>query len=129
MLGLMMWERVLLVAVAGAIGSVFRYGVAGFVDDRVGPTVIGTFIVNVTGTLALGLFLGLTEDRWLAPSLVRTAVAIGFLGAYTTFSTFMFQTVDMAESGSTGTAFLNVGASLAIGLAAVYAGLTAGRAL
>lgn len=124
-----MWERVLLVAVAGAAGSVLRYAVAGFVDGRLGPTVLGTFVVNISGALLLGLFLGLTEERWLAPPLARTAIAIGFLGAYTTFSTLTFETVDLAESGSTGTALLNIGGSVVIGLAAVYAGLTAGRAL
>ncbi len=125
----MIWERVLLVALAGAAGSVLRYGVAGFVDDRMGPTVLGTFVVNVTGALLLGLLLGVTEERWLAPALVRTAIAIGFLGAFTTFSTLAFETVDLAEAGSTGTALLNVGGSMVIGLAAMYGGLTLGRAL
>lgn len=125
----MIWERVLLVALAGAAGSVLRYGVAGFVDDRIGPTVLGTFVVNVSGALLLGLFLGLSEERWMVPSLARTAIAIGFLGAYTTFSTLAFETVDLAESGSTATALLNVGGSLVIGLAAMYGGLTLGRAL
>lgn len=124
-----MWERVLVVAIAGAAGSVLRYGVAGFVDDRLGSTALGTFIVNISGALLLGLFLGLTEDRWLAPTLARTAIAIGFLGAYTTFSTLTFETVDLAESGSTATALLTIGGSVVIGLAAMYAGLTAGRAL
>ncbi len=125
----MIWERVLLVALAGAAGSVLRYGVAGFVDDRLGPTVLGTFIVNVSGALLLGLLLGITEERWLAPPLVRTALAIGFLGAFTTFSTLAFETVDLAESGSLATAMLNVGGSVAAGLVAVYAGLTLGRAI
>lgn len=124
-----MWERVVLVAAAGALGSLARYALEGFVDDRLGPTVLGTFVVNVTGALLLGLLLGITEERWLAPSLVRTAVAIGFLGAYTTFSTLAFETVDLAESGSLATAALNVGGSVAAGLVAVYAGLTLGRAI
>ncbi|MEX0785355.1 MAG: CrcB family protein [Dehalococcoidia bacterium] len=124
-----MVERVIAVAIAGALGSLLRYVVEGFVDDRLGPTVLGTFVVNVTGALLLGLFLGLTEERWLAPALARTAVAIGFLGAYTTFSTLAFETVDLAESGSLATAALNVGGSVAVGLAAVYAGLTLGRAI
>lgn len=125
----MIWERVLLVALAGAAGSVLRYGVTGLVDDRLGSTVLGTFVVNVTGALLLGLLLGVTEERWVAPALVRTAIAIGFLGAFTTFSTFAFETVDLAESGSLAAAMLNVGGSVAAGLVAVYAGLTLGRAL
>ena len=122
-----MIERVLLVAAAGALGSLLRYGLEGFVDDRLGPTVLGTFLVNVSGALALGLFIGLTEERWLAPAYARTAIAIGFLGAYTTFSTLMFESVDQAESGAYLTAAMNVVGSVAAGLAAVYAGLVIGR--
>jgi CrcB protein len=124
-----MWERVLLVAVGGALGSVLRYAFEGFVDDRLGPTVLGTFAVNVTGTLLLGLFLGLSEERFLIPALARTAIAIGLLGGYTTFSTLMYETVDLAESGSGLTAALNALGSLAAGLVAVYAGLILGRAV
>ena len=122
-------DRILLVAAGGALGALLRYGVEGYVDDRLGPTVLGTFLVNVSGALVLGLFLGLTEERFMAPALARTAVAIGFLGAYTTFSTLMFESVDLAESGSIATAMLNIGGSVAAGLAAVYAGLTLGRSL
>ena len=124
---LMIWERLLLVAAAGALGALARYGVDGIVNDRLGPTVLGTFIVNVSGALALGLFVGLTEGRWLAPALARPAIAIGFLGAYTTFSTLMFESADLAESGSLATAFVNVAGSAAVGLLAVYAGLAIGR--
>ncbi len=125
----MMWERVLLIAAAGALGSVLRYSVAGLVDDRLGPTVLGTFVVNVSGAFLLGLFIGLTEERWMVPALGRTAIAIGFLGAYTTFSTLAFETVDLADSGSLATALLNISGSITIGLVAVYAGLTLGRAI
>lgn len=123
----MMWERVLLIAVSGALGSVLRYSVAGIVDDRLGPTVLGTFVVNVSGAFLLGLFIGLSEERWMVPALGRTAIAIGFLGAYTTFSTLAFETVDLADSGSLATASLNIGGSITAGLLAVYAGLALGR--
>jgi fluoride exporter len=89
--------------------------------------VLGTFIVNVSGALVLGLFLGLTEGRWIAPPLARPAIAIGFLGAYTTFSTLMFESVDLAESGALATAFVNIIGSGSAGLLAVYAGLVVGR--
>jgi CrcB protein len=122
-----MWERVLLIAFAGGLGSISRYGLEGLVDDKLGPTVLGTFIVNVTGALALGLFVGVTEERFMLPALARPAIAIGFLGGYTTFSTLMFETIDLAESGSYLTAALNASGSVAGGLAAMYAGLTLGR--
>jgi len=123
----MTWERLLLIAAAGALGALSRYAVDGLVADRLGPTVLGTFIVNISGALALGVFLGLTEGRWIAPPLARPAIAIGFLGAYTTFSTLAFETVDLAESGSLFTAFVNIAGSASAGLVAVYTGLTVGR--
>jgi len=121
------WERLVLIAVGGALGALFRYGVEGLVDSRLGPTVLGTFVVNVSGALALGVFLGITEGRWIAPPLARPAIAIGFLGAYTTFSSLAFETIDLAESGSLLAAFVNMAGSAAAGLAAVYAGLAIGR--
>jgi fluoride exporter len=123
----MTWERLLLIAIGGALGALLRYGVGGFVTDRLGPTVLDTFIVNITGALVLGIFLGLSEGRWMAPALARPAVAIGFLGAYTTFSTLAFETVDLAESGAFFTAFLNMAGSACVGLLSVYAGLVIGR--
>jgi CrcB protein len=122
-----MWERVLLVALGGAVGSVLRYAVAGWVNDWAGPSAWGTFVVNVTGALALGLFLGATEERFIPPHLARTAIAIGLLGGYTTFSTLMFETVDLAEVGSWWPAVLNAAGSVGVGLAAMYAGLALGR--
>jgi len=124
-----MWEKVVLIAVAGATGSLLRYGVSGLMDDWLGPTVLGTFAVNVAGALALGLFLGVSEERFMAPALARTAIAIGFLGAFTTFSTLMFESVDLAESRSFVAAAANVLGSLAAGLVAVYVGLTLGRSV
>jgi CrcB protein len=118
-----------MIALGGALGSVLRYTVDGAVVDRFGPTALGTFVVNLTGALVLGLFLGVTEERWLAPPLARPAIAIGLLGGYTTFSTLMFETVDLAETGSYLAALVNIGGSVTAGLAAMYAGLAIGRGL
>ncbi len=96
-------------------------------NDAIGPTVLGTFLVNVSGAFVLGLFLALTEERFVLPS--RTVVAIGFLGAYTTFSTLMFESVDRMESGDMLLGWVNVSGSVGAGLAAVYAGLSLGRIL
>jgi CrcB protein len=124
-----MLERVLVIALGGALGSVLRYGVDGAVTDRLGPTALGTFAVNVTGALLLGVFLGLTEERFLAPPLARPAIAIGLLGGYTTFSTLMFESVDLLEAGSYVSALVNVVGSVVAGMVAMYAGLALGRAL
>lgn len=124
-----MLERVVLIAIGGALGALARYGVSGVVDAWRGPTVLGIFAVNISGALALGLLIGFTEDRLSFPALARTAIGIGFLGAYTTFSTLMFETADLAENGSWATAALNAGGSVAAGLVAVYAGLVLGRSV
>jgi CrcB protein len=124
-----MWERVVLIAIAGALGSVLRYGVDGLVTDRLGATVLGTFAVNITGALLLGAFLGVSEGRFVLPALARPAIAIGLLGGYTTFSTLMFETVDLVESGSFLAAGANAGGSVAAGLAALYGGLVLGRSV
>jgi CrcB protein len=123
----MAWDRILVIAAGGALGALSRYGMGTFVANWLGSSVLGTFVVNISGALALGLFLGLVESRWNAPALAAPAIGIGFLGAYTTFSTLMLESVDLAESRAVATAALNVIGSVCVGLAAAYAGLLVGR--
>jgi CrcB protein len=123
-------ERIIYIAFAGALGAVARYAVQGWVNDLVGrPTVLGTLAVNLTGAFLLGLFLALTEDRYLTSGPWRTAGAVGFLGAYTTFSTLVFESVDRLETGDILAATANLGGSVALGLIAVYVGQVLGRTL
>ena len=123
-------ERLVSIAVAGAFGALSRYAVQGWVNDLAGrPTVLGTLAVNLSGAFLLGLFLALTEERYLTSGPWRTAGAVGFLGAYTTFSTLVFESVDRLETGDILAAGANLGGSLALGLVAVYAGQVLGRAL
>ena len=84
-------------------------------------------MVNVLGSFLLGLLmhLGLATD--LIPPHLRTAVAIGFLGAFTTFSTFSYETVQFIQEGAWGAAFLNVFSGVALGLVAVFAGIFTGK--
>jgi CrcB protein len=118
------------VAVAGALGALSRYGVQGWVNDALGrPTVMGTLVVNLSGAFVLGLFLALTEERYLVSGPWRTMGAVGFLGAYTTFSTLMFESVDRLETGDILTATANLVGSVLLGLIATYLGLTLGRAV
>ena len=118
------------IAVAGALGALARYGLDGLISRRA-PTSFpwGTFVINVSGSFLLGIaFVAMTErfrpDPWL-----RSAVTIGFLGAYTTFSTFSLETYRLVEDGAYGLALANALGSLTAGLAAVYAGVVIGRAL
>lgn len=111
------------VAVAGAIGAPARYLLDGFVQDRTaGAFPWGTFVINMTGSLALGLLTGAALYHAF-PSTPKVILGTGFCGAYTTFSTFTFETVRLLEDGDVTEAFLNAAVSLTVGLAAAAAGL------
>lgn len=80
------------IAIAGALGALARYGLEGVVGRRTGGQFPwGTLVVNVTGAFVLGLFFTLATERWAAAPWLRSSVTIGFLGAYTTFSTLSFE--------------------------------------
>ena len=116
-------------AVGGAFGTMSRYALSGWVIQRFGPSVLGTFTVNIVGSFLIGLILVLTEGRFLVPADVRTFATTGFLGGFTTFSTFMFETMGLVEDGSLQRASLNAVGSLVIGLVAVWLGMTIARLL
>jgi CrcB protein len=119
-----------LVALGGAAGSVTRYLVDGWVLDRTGTAFpYGTLVINLSGSFVLGLLAALTMDRALLPAEIRGPLMIGFLGAYTTFSTLMLESWRLLEGGQAVLALVNAAGSVAIGLVAVGAGLLLGRAL
>jgi CrcB protein len=114
----------LLLAVAGAaaLGAVCRYVVDLVVQhqhDQNFPW--GTVVINVSGSLLLGLVLGLATHHGL-PAAPATVLGTGFLGGYTTWSTYLWETVSLAETGAWAPAALNLLGSLAAGLAAAAAG-------
>ena len=109
--------------VAAAIGAPARYLVDGLVQDHTeGAFPWGTFVVNITGCLVLGVVTGLGLYHGLGAT-TRTVIGTGGMGAYTTFSSFSFETVRLAEEGATSEAVRNVAASLLVGLAAASLGL------
>ena len=110
-------------AVAAAFGALARYGVDSAIGTR-GSFPLGIFVVNVAGSFALGLLLAATTDRWL-----RMTVGVGFLGAFTTFSTFAFQSWSLLDEGKVAVGIANLAASCAAGLGAVWLGIVLGRAL
>ncbi|MGZ4674403.1 MAG: fluoride efflux transporter CrcB, partial [Ilumatobacteraceae bacterium] len=100
-----------------------RYLIDGLVQDRTdGAFPWGTFVVNASGCFVLGVISGLGLYHGLAGS-TRTVLGTGGMGAYTTFSTFTFETVRLAEEGAMNEAVRNVVASLLVGLAAASIGL------
>ena len=115
------------VAMGGALGALARYGVARAALLLGAPGVLAIFMVNSTGAFALGLLVGLVEQRLqLAPAL-RVGLGVGVLGSFTTFSTLVYDVVARTESGAWLQAGLNLGGSLLAGLLLVGAGLALGR--
>jgi CrcB protein len=115
--------------VGGALGAPARYLVDGWVEPRVASVFPwGTFVVNVTGSLVLGAVTGLALYHGLG-DVPRAAIATGFCGAYTTFSTFSYETVQLIERGELGRAVGNALGSIAVGLLAAGLGLAVAAAL
>ena len=121
---------VVLVALGGAVGAAARYVVDGWISDRTGGQFPwGTLAINLTGSLVLGVLFTLTVERNFISAATRGPLMIGFVGAYTTFSTLMLESWRLWEDGSVGLALGNLVGSTVLGLVAVVAGLTIGRAL
>jgi len=114
-----------LVALGSAIGGTFRYWLAGVVSQASSGTFPwGTLVVNVSGSALIGLFATLTsvDGRFLVPTEWRTFFMVGICGGYTTFSSFSLQTLTLAQDGEWLAAGMNVMASVALCLVAVWLG-------
>ena len=113
----------LLVGIAGAAGAVSRYGIGLWAERFLGGHfAFGTLLVNVLGCLALGFLLELDRGTALVTHPVRMLGAVGFLGAFTTFSTFGYETLRYLQDGASHLALLNISANLVLGLGAVWIG-------
>jgi len=120
--------KYLWIGVAGAAGALSRYGLGLVVKGLAGPGFpAGTLLINVTGSLLIGLVAGLGSDRGPIPPAWRVPVATGFIGAYTTFSTWTVDSVQLLESGRGGAALTNVVVSVVAGAVAVWVGLLVSR--
>lgn len=119
-----------LIAVFGALGALSRYGVGQLSYRVLGSQFpYGTLAVNVIGCFLLGLLMHVGLTTTLVSDTMRTALSIGFLGAFTTFSTFGYETVYYLEQSDWRQAALNVATNLVLGLMAVFAGLVLGRTM
>ena len=122
--------KYLAVAAGSALGGVLRYYLGGTVLARAaGSFPLATFVINVTGSFVIGFFLTLAAERVQLGQHLRLAVAVGFVGAYTTFSTFEYETARLVEERRPVLALLNVALSVVVGFAAVWAGIWAARAV
>lgn len=122
--------KIVLIAGFGAAGALSRYGIDSWVagiSESDFPW--STLIVNVAGSFLLGVLIAVTTERLLLDHNWRVALGIGFLSSFTTFSTYTYDTVRLAEDSAWALALANVFGMLALGLAAALAGLLVGRAV
>ena len=109
--------HLLLIGLGGFAGAIARYVVDGWTTDLThGSFPWGTMIVNITGSFVLGILFALTVERALLPAEVRGPLMIGFIGAYTTFSTLALESWRMLEDGATLQAVANLGGSVVLGI-------------
>lgn len=119
-------NTMLWVGAGGFLGSVLRYLVAGYVQ-RISESIgfpYGTLAVNVIGCFCIGFLSEMSTMRGVLSAETRALFITGTLGGFTTFSTFSLETMNLLRDGQTTLALLNMGASLAIGLGAVWSGYT-----
>ena len=119
-----------LLFLGGGLGAALRYALCLWIEARTGPGFPwGTFAVNASGCLAIGVIATLADEHaWVTPSL-RLLLVPGLLGGFTTFSSFSMETWQLVQDGQLLTALANAAASLAVGLAAVVAGVQITRQL
>lgn len=120
--------KILIIGLGGFIGAVTRYFISGWVHRFVGSGLpYGTLAVNILGSFILGFFLLLAEDRFAISPAWRNFIAVGMMGALTTFSTFSFETLMLIQENLYGQVLLNVGFNVLLTIAAVWAGMSLAR--
>jgi fluoride exporter len=121
-----MFFRCAAIGVAGSVGSIARYVVASLFGRLNVRFPFGTLVINLSGSLFLGWFLSHIATRHVSDA-TRLAIAVGFVGAYTTFSTFMYESCKLMDDGAGGQAAANLLGSLILGIAATRAGMWLAR--
>ena len=114
------------IGLAGSVGSIARFVVASVFGRLNVRFPIGTLVINLTGSLFLGWFMAHIATRHVSDT-TRLAIAVGFVGAYTTFSTFMYESCKLMDDGASVQATANLLGSLILGIAAVRAGMWLAR--
>ncbi len=114
----------LLIALGGAVGANARYLVSTWAANRIGGQFpYGTFLINASGSFLMGFFLTIVADHTRHEASVTFLVATGFLGSYTTFSTFAYETIGLVRRGAIRSSLINVLGSAVTGIAGVGLGM------
>ena len=115
--------NVFIIGIGGFFGAITRYGVAIWIGQRWGRSFpLGTFVINITGSLLIGFIMPLLTERFMANPQLRLFLAVGFLGAYTTFSTFEYETGALVKDGEWLIAAMNIIFSVIAGFIALKLG-------
>jgi CrcB protein len=123
-----MVRRLLLLALAGALGSLARYGLAGVVQRAFdGGFPFGTLAVNVLGCMLFGVVWTLAEERLVISGETRFVLLVGFMGAFTTFSSYAFETGAMLRDAEWSMAIANIVAQNVLGITSFFVGVALGR--
>jgi fluoride exporter len=122
-------SKILFVGLGGFVGATLRYLTSGFVGRLTSTSSFpyGTFVVNMVGCLLIGFLAGVADTRAWFTTTSRAFVFTGVLGAFTTFSTFSYETMGLFQNGQTTPALTNVGLQIILGLVSVWGGLQLAR--
>lgn len=125
-----MLQRLLWLSVAGAFGTVSRYSMCEACSKlHGGPFPLGTFVVNILGSFLFGLLYAFAQRKLFLTNELRVILLVGFMGAFTTFSTFAFDTAKMLRASQWMLAMGNVFAQVTCGIAALALGVTLARSI
>jgi len=121
--------KYLVIGIGGFAGAVARYALGAYIGGRYGVRFpLGTFVINISGSFLIGFILALLSRTTASPNW-RYLIPIGFIGAYTTFSTFEYETLLAVQDGQITTGVLNIALSVAAGFVAVWAGAALGKVI
>ena len=125
-----MLEKIFLISAGAILGANARYWLGDWAARRWGSGFpYGTLLINLSGSFILGLFMTLALNRWMLDTRWRLLIAVGFLGAYTTFSTYTYESITLLLNGQWGSGLFNLLGSAVLGVLAVGLGITLGRLL
>ncbi len=123
-------EKILYISIGAIFGANARYWLGTWVTQKIGTAFpLGTFLINLTGSFLIGLFMTLASDRFLVDPRWRLLFVVGFLGAYTTFSTFALESYNLILKGQWFAGLFNLLGSTLLGVLAVGLGVYLGKSL
>jgi CrcB protein len=123
-------EKFLIISVGAIFGANARYWIGDWAAQKFGANFpYGTFIINLTGSLLIGFFLTLATERLMIDPKLRLLIAVGFLGAYTTFSTYAYESFTLIFNGQWLTGLINLFGSTLLGVLAIGLGVYLGKAI